>query len=37
VHVSVADRDAQGKSGLLERLGPLPLSGVEGEWWMREG
>jgi hypothetical protein len=36
VHVFVADRDVQGQSGLLELLGRLPLSGVEGDWWMRK-
>jgi hypothetical protein len=36
VHVYVADRDVQGESGLLELLGRLPLSGVEGSWWTRK-
>lgn len=36
VHVYVADRDVQGESGLLELLGRLPLSGVEGDWWTRD-
>jgi hypothetical protein len=36
VHVHVADRNVQGEGGLLELLGRLPLSGVEGDWWTRE-
>jgi hypothetical protein len=36
VHVYLADRDVQGESGLLELLGRLPLSGVEGDWWTRK-
>lgn len=36
VHVYVADRNVRGKSNLLELLGRLPLSGVEGDWWTRD-
>lgn len=36
VHVYVADRNVQGERGLLELLGRLPLSGIEGDWWTRE-
>lgn len=36
VHVYVADRNVRGESSLLELLGRLPLSGIEGNWWTRE-
>lgn len=36
VHVYVADRNVSGESGLLNLLGRLPLSGVEGDWWTRD-
>lgn len=36
VHVYVADQNVQGKIGLLDLLGRLPLSGVEGDWWTRD-
>lgn len=36
VHVYVADRNVRGKSNLLDLLGRLPLSGVEGDWWTRD-